>query len=85
MKLKYESLRQARTVKNVTQMEIAKLTGVTPSYICKIESGYKNTCNLATAKKLSELLNMSLEEFEYHIANRTGKKKIRKLFDREEL
>lgn len=57
--LAYQLL-QARKNKNITQMELANITGVHQADISKIERGVGNP-SLATLKRLAEGLNMELK------------------------
>ncbi|PZE20932.1 helix-turn-helix domain-containing protein [Paenibacillus xerothermodurans] len=51
---------KARIVKGMSQRELAKQSGLSPSYISLLERSVK-TVGPATAKKLSELLDQPLE------------------------
>ena len=59
-----QALIDARTKKNMTQKELAEVTGISQSNISKIENGSRNP-SLAMLKKLAAGLGMRLRlEFE---------------------
>ena len=53
--VKYQLIRQ-----NMTQKELADLTGITEEYLSKIISG-KHICNVNIALKIAKILNSSVE------------------------
>lgn len=53
-------LRTIRNSKNITQHQLAKLTGIPYRTIQSIES--RNDCKVSTAKKLAKALNVTLDE-----------------------
>jgi transcriptional regulator with XRE-family HTH domain len=55
------SLRQAREAKGITQQQIAEFLGITASYYSYLEAG-KRRLTLATAAKIAEYLNISIED-----------------------
>ncbi|XID91965.1 helix-turn-helix domain-containing protein [Paenibacillaceae bacterium WGS1546] len=54
-----ERIRHYRTMKNLTQDELAERTGSTGSYIGRIERGERNF-NLSTVEKICDELNISV-------------------------
>lgn len=54
------TLKDARLEKKLTQEELARLADLSVSTIAKAER--KNSCNLETAKKISDILEKSIEE-----------------------
>ncbi|MGX4598935.1 helix-turn-helix transcriptional regulator [Faecalimicrobium sp. JNUCC 81] len=55
------NLKLYRTRKNITQVELAKKTGVTKDYISMIERGKRNP-GIFLAKKISIILDATLDE-----------------------
>jgi transcriptional regulator with XRE-family HTH domain len=60
IKTKSNAFMKARIVKGLSQRDLAKQSGLSPSYISLLERSVK-TVGPATAKKLSELLDQPLE------------------------
>ena len=54
-------LREIRQEKRLSQSDLAKLIGVTDRYVAFLETGDR-TPSLKIAKKISEILNKSVEE-----------------------
>ncbi len=52
----------ARIKKNLTQKELAKLVGISNVTIVKIEKGDFDNIKFGTLKKISEVLNSTVEE-----------------------
>lgn len=55
------NLKKIRKEKGLTQIQLAKLVGVTNDYISQIERGVRSP-GLTTAKKISDLLEKNIEE-----------------------
>jgi transcriptional regulator with XRE-family HTH domain len=60
IKTKSNAFMKARIIKGLSQRDLAKQSGLSPSYISLLERSVK-TVGPATAKKLSELLDQPLE------------------------
>jgi transcriptional regulator with XRE-family HTH domain len=60
IKTKSNAFMKARIVKGMSQRDLARQSGLSPSYISLLERSVK-TVGPATAKKLSELLDQPLE------------------------
>jgi len=56
------NLRKFRKEKKLTQKELAVLVGVSGNYIQKLETGVKDNPTISLAKKISEELDITLEE-----------------------
>lgn len=62
-----DGLRRLRTSRNLTQTEIARLAGVSPSAISQVESGQRGL-NLDTLLTLASALNVSIDDLlSYHV------------------
>jgi transcriptional regulator with XRE-family HTH domain len=61
IKTKSRAFMKARVVKGLSQRELAKQSGLSPSYISLLERSVK-TVGPATAKKLSDLLEQPLDD-----------------------
>jgi len=57
-------LRELRTIKRLTQKQLAKLSGVSSTMISTIETG-KRIAELEEVKKLSAALNVDKTEIEW--------------------
>lgn len=55
------NIKKLRSEKNISQAELAKKIGVTQQQLSSYETG-KNNPRIETAKKLSECLEVSLDE-----------------------
>ncbi len=56
-----EGLRRLRTARGLTQSEVARMAGVSPSAMSQVESGYRGL-NLDTLLTLGEALGVTLDE-----------------------
>ena len=56
-----ESLNRVRTLKNMTQGDIVRATGIDRSYVSALESGKQNP-TLATIEKIAKALGVSTDE-----------------------
>ncbi|CAG7594393.1 hypothetical protein PEPTYR26121_01766 [Peptoniphilus tyrrelliae] len=54
-------VKDKRIEKNLTQLELANLVGVTPKYIGFIENGERNP-SLQVAQKIAEVLDSTIED-----------------------
>lgn len=61
IKAKRNAIVRARIIKGMTQRELAKLSGLSYAYISLLERSVKPV-GPATAKKLSELLELPMED-----------------------
>jgi transcriptional regulator with XRE-family HTH domain len=61
-KIKFQTMKEARTNKDKTQLDIANAVGISESYYNLIENG-KRTPPVDLAALLSKELNLSLDEF----------------------
>ena len=64
------NLKLYRTSKNITQLELARKTGVTKDYISMIERGKRNP-GIFLAKKIAVILDATLDEIFFE--NQTNK------------
>lgn len=64
------NLKLYRTRKNITQLELARKTGVTKDYISMIERGKRNP-GIFLAKKIAVILDATLDEIFFE--NETNK------------
>lgn len=64
------NLKLYRTKKNITQLELARKTGVTKDYISMIERGKRNP-GIFLAKKIAVILDATLDEIFFE--NETNK------------
>ena len=64
------NLKLYRTRKNITQLELARKTGVTKDYISMIERGKRNP-GIFLAKKIAVILDATLDEIFFE--NQTNK------------
>lgn len=58
-----KTLRKLRTDNNLTQEELAQLSGIDYKYLQKLEGQNPSSPTLSTLKKLANGLNVSLAEF----------------------
>ena len=54
-------VKEAREKINISQRELSRITGIDNNTIAKIEKGERKTPNVLSLKKLSSVLNLSLE------------------------
>ena len=57
-----KKIREARTIKNLTQVELAKELGVSTGYICQIENGEK-CFNLSRLEAVAKIFNKPVTYF----------------------
>lgn len=55
-------VKEAREKINISQRELSRITGIDNNTIAKIEKGERKKPNVLSLKKLSSVLNLSLEE-----------------------
>lgn len=55
-------LKELRLSKNITQIKIAKDSGLSQSYINELETGKKNNPTIQTLEKLAKALGVSVAE-----------------------
>lgn len=55
------NIRRSRTARNITQKEIAALTGLTQGYISRVERG-KRSLSIDKLQRLSQALDIPLHE-----------------------
>lgn len=58
-------VKDKRIEKNLTQLELANLTGVTPKYIGFIENGERNP-SLRVAQKIAKVLDSTVDDIFLH-------------------
>lgn len=76
IKLPRTEMINARNELDLSQQELAKLTGVSRAYIVNIEAG-RYTPSLDVARKISSALNKSIEEIFFRLdVQKTNEKKI---------
>jgi len=56
-----ENLRQLRKARGLTQAQLARVCGITESYICRLERGKETNPSLNTMIRLSTILGVSLD------------------------
>lgn len=56
-----EGLRAIRVKQGLTQAQLAKIAGVTQSYISLLERGARKNPNYATIKRIAAVLNVRVE------------------------
>lgn len=57
-----ERVRQARNNKGISVYKLSALAGVTQNHIHQIEKGITNNPGVVTLKKISNVLNITLDE-----------------------
>ena len=75
-----ESIRNMRKNKRITQEELAKLLGVTPTHVKHIESGHRKP-SIEVLFNLAEILNFSLDSVVFP-KNETQSQNMREMVDR---
>ncbi|WAM36575.1 helix-turn-helix domain-containing protein [Caldicellulosiruptor acetigenus] len=60
-----KKIRHLRKEKGLTQKELAKLTGISQSYISELEAGIKTNPSIEIAKRIAEVLEIDICQLVY--------------------
>lgn len=55
-------IREIREEKEMTLLELSRLSGVSVGYLCHLEKGSRNNPSLGVMEKISKALNKSIAE-----------------------